>query len=233
MTTLVLLHGLGATGSAWAPLRAVCDWPGDVVAPDLPGHGRSARLDDYSVPSVAAALAAALPAGPLAVLGHSFGGALGTAVAGLRDDVTAVAAVGVKAVWSDADVERFAALAARPPRVLATREEALERHLAMSGLRGRPAEEHSDGVVEVVGGWALAMDPRALAQTSPDLPGLVARARADVVLLRGEHDPMVSLTELVACGAPAADLPGLGHNAHVEDPELLWTTVRPLLGASA
>lgn len=229
VTTLVLLHGLAATGSAWAPLLEVCDWPGEVVVPDLPGHGRAPRLDDYSVPSVAAALAASLPAGPLALLGHSFGGAVGVAVAGLRDDVAAVVAVGVKVTWTEADVERFASLASRPPRVLATREEALARHLAMAGLRGRPAEEHGDGVVEVAGGWSLALDQRALAQVAPDLPGLVAAARAPVALLRGEHDDMVSHAELVSCGAPVSDLAGAGHNAHVDDPGRLWATARPLL----
>lgn len=228
-TTLVLLHGLGATGSAWTPLRAIADWPGEVLAPDLPGHGGADRLGDYSVPSVAKALAAALPDGPLAVFGHSFGGAVGVALAGLRDDVTAVVALGVKVGWSDDDVTRFAALAARPPRVLATREQALERHLAMAGLVGRPPEEQADGVVAVEGGWGLAMDPAVLAQRSPDLPGLVAACPAAVSLLRGERDPMVTLAELAACAAPAADLPGLGHNAHVENPPLVWQTARPLL----
>ncbi|MDP3714340.1 MAG: alpha/beta fold hydrolase [Mycobacteriales bacterium] len=229
LTTLVLLHGLGATGSAWTPLRAIADWPGEVLAPDLPGHGSADRLGDYSVPSVAKALAAILPDGPLAVLGHSFGGAVGAALAGLRDDVTAVLAVGVKVSWSEDDVARFAALAARPPRVLPTREQALDRHLAMAGLVGRPPEEQADGVAEVDGGWGLAMDPAVLAQRSPDLPGLIAATRARVSLLRGEHDPMVTLADLEACGAPAADLPGLGHNAHAEDPTLLWQTARPLL----
>lgn len=228
-STLVLLHGLGATGSAWTPLRARLDWTGPVLAPDLPGHGGADRLGDYSVPSVAKAVAAALPDGPLAILGHSFGGAVGVALAGLREDVVAVVALGVKVSWSDDDVTRFAALAARPPRVLQTREEALERHLAMAGLVGRPPEEQADGIVEVDGGWTLAMDPAVLAQRSPELPRLVATTRARVALLRGEHDPMVTLDELSACGAPATDLPGLGHNAHVEDPALLWRLARPLL----
>lgn len=230
--TLVLLHGLGATGSAWIPLRARLDWSSEVLSPDLPGHGGADRLGDYSVPSVAKALAATLPDGPLAVLGHSFGGAVGVALAGLRDDVTAVVAVGVKVSWSEDDVARFAALAARPPRVLATREEAIGRHLAMAGLVGRPPEEQADGVVEVDGGWGLAMDPAVLAQRSPDLPGLVTACPAPVTLLRGEHDPMVTLAELAACGAPAADLPGLGHNAHVEDPALVWTTTAPHLSGA-
>ncbi|RQX20264.1 alpha/beta hydrolase, partial [Micromonospora chalcea] len=35
---------------------------------------------------------------------------------------------------------------------------------------------------------------------------------------RGEQDPMVSDAQLKELGVPVATLPGLGHNAHVEDP---------------
>lgn len=231
--TLLLLHGVGATRSAWGPLLAHLDWPGDVLAPDLTGHGGAGRLPAYDVPAVAAAVAASLPPGRVAVLGHSFGGAVGMALATASAQVTAVVALGVKAAWTDADVERFASLAARPPRVFATRDEAIARHLAMAGLTGQPADEHADGVAEVDGGWALALDPVALAQRSPDFPGLVAAAArrgVRVTLLRGADDAMVSHDELTACPAPVVDLPGLGHNAHVEDPAAVWTAARPFLG---
>ena len=39
-----------------------------------------------------------------------------------------------------------------------------------------------------------------------------------MVLARGEHDRMVSHEELAALVPDALTLPGLGHNAHVEDP---------------
>ena len=39
-----------------------------------------------------------------------------------------------------------------------------------------------------------------------------------MVLARGEHDPMVSHDQLAALVADPVTLPGLGHNAHVEDP---------------
>jgi pimeloyl-ACP methyl ester carboxylesterase len=35
--------------------------------------------------------------------------------------------------------------------------------------------------------------------------------------------------ELARLGAPAVTLPGLGHNAHVEDPELSVTLLDPYL----
>jgi len=39
-----------------------------------------------------------------------------------------------------------------------------------------------------------------------------------VLLARGEHDPLVSLQELQTHAPRAQDIPGAGHNVHVEDP---------------
>ena len=230
MTTLLLLHGLAGTGSAWAGLREVADWDGPVLALDLPGHGAAGRLPAYDVPSTAAALAAELGPGDWAVLGHSWGGAVGVALAGLGLGVRSVAAVGVKARWTDEEVARFAGLAERPAKAFATRDEAVARHRAVAGLGELPGQD--DGVVEVDGGWALAMDPRAWAQASPDLTGLVAASPVPVVLARGEHDPMVTRADLLACAGPTTtvlDLPGLGHAPHVEGPAALWSALAPSL----
>jgi hypothetical protein len=40
-----------------------------------------------------------------------------------------------------------------------------------------------------------------------------------VTLARGEHDPMNTDEQLAGLGAPTVTLPGLGHNAHAENPE--------------
>jgi pimeloyl-ACP methyl ester carboxylesterase len=41
-----------------------------------------------------------------------------------------------------------------------------------------------------------------------------------VTLARGEHDPMNTDEQLARLGAATVTLPGLGHNAHAENPEL-------------
>ena len=46
--TLILLHGLGATGQVWDPLVEAAAWSGRILAPDLPGHGSSSWADTYS-----------------------------------------------------------------------------------------------------------------------------------------------------------------------------------------
>jgi pimeloyl-ACP methyl ester carboxylesterase len=38
------------------------------------------------------------------------------------------------------------------------------------------------------------------------------------MLARGERDPMVSLQELRTHAPQARDIPGAGHNAHIENP---------------
>jgi len=76
------------------------------------------------------------------------------------------------------------------------------------------------GLHEQDGRWRLALDPGAFAVGAPDMAHLLARSQAPVTLARGEHDPMNTDEQLVRLGAPTVTLPGLGHNAHVESPEL-------------
>jgi pimeloyl-ACP methyl ester carboxylesterase len=49
---------------------------------------------------------------------------------------------------------------------------------------------------------------------------LLTRAHAPVILARGENDPMNTDEQLARLGAPTVTLPGVGHNAHVESPDL-------------
>jgi len=225
---LVLLHGLGATGDVWAgwwPLLAR-RWPGRWLAPDLPGHGGSPPLAAYTFDGFAAAVAGVVPPGaPLVVLGHSLGGVVGLALAGGRfpGPVRAVIGLGIKVVWTDEELGRARALAHRPPAWYASRDEAAARYLRVSGLAGLltagdPAVEA--GLREQDGGWRLAMDPGAFAVGAPGMQQLLARSQAPVTLARGEHDPMNTDEQLARLGAPAVTLPGLGHNAHVENPKL-------------
>jgi hypothetical protein len=44
-----------------------------------------------------------------------------------------------------------------------------------------------------------------------------------VTLARGERDPMNTDEQLACLGVPAVTLTALGHNAHVENPELSIT----------
>jgi pimeloyl-ACP methyl ester carboxylesterase len=224
---LLLLHGLGATSEVWhgLPERA---WPGEVLAPDLPGHGRAPRLADYTFESMTAAVASVVPADrPVVVLGHSLGGVLALTLADGSHGVDVVAAcgLGIKLRWSDAELARAAEVVARPERVFATREEAVDRWLKVSGLVGMvPADSPrvDAGVSRADDGWRVAVDPRAFGVGAPDVPALLARAKGRTVLAAGEKDPMCPREHLLDVSPDGVVLPGVGHNAHVEDPSTLW-----------
>jgi pimeloyl-ACP methyl ester carboxylesterase len=153
------------------------------------------------------------------VVGHSLGGVVASALAtgwfGL--DVAGVLAVGVKVAWSEDDLAKAAAMAARPSRVFGTREEAERAYLKVSGLTDLVPADPA-GIVATEDGWRLTLDPAAFAVGAPDMAGLLAAARCPVVLAAGEHDPMSRPEQLRTLRADAVTLPGLGHNAHVEDP---------------
>lgn len=73
------------------------------------------------------------------------------------------------------------------------------------------------------------MDPASFAVGRPDLPGLLAAARAPVVLARGEHDALVSTEQLAALVPAPVVLAGCGHNAHVEQPAAVAELLRSAL----
>lgn len=230
---LVLLHGMGATGEVWLPWAPLLErrWAGRWLAPDLAGHGWSPPLPAYSFGGLADRLTATLGRDDrLVVLGHSLGGVVGLALAArsVGLPVDAVVGLGIKAVWSPAELAKAAELAARPVTWFASRDEAARRYLRVSGLGGLLAPDHpvvDGGLRQVDGRWRLAMDPAAFAVGEPNLPALLAATDAPVLLARGEHDPMVSDAQLKELGVPVATLPGLGHNAHVEDPEAVLALV--------
>jgi pimeloyl-ACP methyl ester carboxylesterase len=49
---------------------------------------------------------------------------------------------------------------------------------------------------------------------------LLARSKAAITLARGEHDPMNTDEQLTRLCAQTVTIPRLGHNAHVESPDL-------------
>ena len=75
---LLLLHGLGCDHTTWEPVIDALARPYTVIAPDLLGHGRSAKpRADYSVGGYANGmrdLLTVLGIDKVTVVGHSFGG---------------------------------------------------------------------------------------------------------------------------------------------------------------
>src|SRR3954470_18290078 len=77
---LVLLHGIASTADTWSPVVAGLAARHTVIAPDLLGHGHSAKpRGDYSLGAYASGvrdLVAALGYDRATVVGHSLGGGI-------------------------------------------------------------------------------------------------------------------------------------------------------------
>jgi pimeloyl-ACP methyl ester carboxylesterase len=164
------------------------------------------------------------------VLGHSLGGVVALALAsgwfGLQ--VTGAVALGSKVVWTGEELAGAQALARRPVTVFGSRPEAVARALKVAGLTGLVEESAAERLVtEVDDGWRLALDPAAFGVGVPDTAGLLAAARSPVVLARGAGDQMVSAAQLAALVPDPVDVPGVGHNAHVEDPAAVAALLAP------
>lgn len=233
----LLLHGLGATGAAWGPVAALlaARGAGRSIAPDLPGHGGAPWAPSYSVGAAAAEVAPAVTGeAELYVVGHSFGGYVGLALASGRYGarVRGVLTVGTKLSFSDEEKARAAELARRPTRLFATHAEAVERYRKVSGLDATIAPGEmllARGTLRDAGGFRLAADPATLGVEVPPFTALLAAARCPVLAARGEHDALVSSAELRAAAPGAIDVPGLGHNLQVEDARALVVLVDRLL----
>lgn len=221
---LVLLHGLGGTGELWRGVEALLPdaWAGGWLTVDLPGHGRSPRAASYTFDAQAVQLGQVLPTNrDVVLLGHSMGGMVALAMAGLRPAVRRVVGFSIKTWWPPEHVEGMRAQAQRPARVFATRQEAVERYLMASGLRGLvdpDAPEHDAGVVPVDGGWRIAQDMATFDFGVPDMPALLAATSCPVTLARGSEDAMVRAGSYDGLGVEVVTWDGLGHNPHVEDP---------------
>jgi len=136
----------------------------------------------------------------------------------------------VRASWSEEELARARALSTRPNPIYATRADAVERHLKLAGLTGLvPPDAVADAaLVRTDGGWTVAFDPVAFAVGAPDMKALIAASSAPVLLAAGERDPMSAAPALRALVPDPVILPGLGHNAHVEDPSALWPLLERL-----
>jgi lipase len=104
---VLAIHGLTGHGRRWETLatRHLTDIA--LAAPDLIGHGRSPWSAPWTIDANAAGLAAVIEsggaAGPVVVVGHSFGGAVALNLAAARPDLVAALVLLDPAVGLDGD----------------------------------------------------------------------------------------------------------------------------------
>jgi len=230
---LVLLHGLGATRHVWQHfLRSAPErWQGSWIAPDLRGHGASPHATGYALGLHAADVAELVQASgawsEIVVVGHSMGGVIALALASQWFGLTParVFGLGIKIAWTDSELAQLTKMASAPVRWFATKEEAADRYLKVSGLAGLVDSKSAmavSGVVWAEQGWRLAAHPATASIGRPPASSLIVAASVPIHLARGASDAMVSLRMLHACDAGAVDISGAGHNAMVDKPGAVW-----------
>lgn len=240
--TLLLLHGTGAATHSWRSLGPLLGQVCRVIAPDLPGHGFTSMPppDGLSLPGMGGAVSGLLQTleeSPAIVAGHSAGAAIGAWMC-LEGLCNPQALVGLNGAWLPfaglagqwfspaARLLAGSGLAARLFARMAAEPLVLERLLVGTGSRidedGRRAYAR---LVASPGHVAAALGMMA----NWDLVGLrsaLPRLRPDLLLIVGDHDLTVppGQSERVRQMVPVATLsrlPGLGHLAHEERPDLV------------
>ncbi len=238
--TLLLMHGLSGTGEIWAGVRDILaeKWPGRWIIPDMRGHGRSAHCGAYGIGNHAADMAALLEGTENPVLaGHSMGGLVGIMLASGMFGVTpaTVVTAGVKVDWTEDEYAGMEKLIGMPVRWFNSAAEARERFVLVTGLKGLVSPDSGlahTGVTAGDGKWRLAADNCAAAVAYADTRDIYRSARAPVLLAAGEQDRMVPAADLQSLDSAARVLPGLGHNAHVENPHAFWKLIADATGIS-
>ena len=227
---LLLLHGMGANGAIWDPVMALAAqrWPGRIVAVDLPGHGRSRHLEKYAFGTMTADLAGLLASEDnVSIIGHSLGGALGAFLASgwFGVNVARVLALSVKVKWSEDEFGKGRSVAGLPVRWFATRQEAVERYLKLSGLGvadETTLRSANFGIMEHNGQYRLAMDQQAFGAAAPGVVAMMAQARCAVRHVVGAADPIAPPADFHELGLDVAVIADAGHQLPLDAPGRVW-----------
>lgn len=229
---LVLLHGLGSNAAVWDGLKPLVSahWPGRWLAPDFRGHGRSFHAPPYGLGIHAADVAALAGGEEVVLLGHSMGGIVSLILATGLFGVTVrhALAFNVKMDWSDADIAKGMTLAQAPVKLFDTEAEAVDRYLKIAGVKGLvdPASPVARAGICAAGSkFRLSADPRIYGLAKADFAAIGKACQAPVTLLCSENDPIASPQGMARLGAPVQVLKGVGHNPHVEAPEVFWSLI--------
>ena len=200
---LVLLHGLGVSGAVWQAFSRRLSPTWSIVAPDLRGHGASAKPAGGYTPADYAAdvasLLAALGIGPVPVVGHSLGALAALALAGATPQRVAALVLldpPLDPARPNPDVERVYHLRRAPPgeleAYLAGRSDevpALPRALARLYRHAAdgPFEAHLAAEPGAPWAWALAPSiaaPTLLVQADPAHGGALGHEAAGAFVAR-------------------------------------------------
>ncbi|WP_067824835.1 alpha/beta fold hydrolase [Actinomadura kijaniata] len=232
---LLLIHGSASSTRSWDPLVPLLTGSHRVIRIDLLGHGRSAKPEDrgYTVPDQARRVGAALDrlgVGHAAVVGHSSGGAVATALAERRPGlVTALALIGT-GPGMDASIAPQVAI--EPSQWPHLTDEQL-RLFAGSGF-SRPGYEIPQEFLDDVRAMTFHTLTASMRGTlaylrERPLPDRLAPLGTPLLVIFGEEDrrwrPSSAADYRAVPGARIEMLPGVGHSPMLEAPPLTAATL--------
>jgi pimeloyl-ACP methyl ester carboxylesterase len=241
---VLLIHGLAGSSRTWRAVQPTLARTHDVIAPDLLGHGESAKpMGDYSLGAFASGLRdllAVLDVQSATVVGHSFGGGVAMQLAyqhpELCDRLVLVASGGLgrEVSWLLRLVTLPAAEHVMPfvfPRMVADRGDDLGRLFGRVGIKlPRIAEmwrsysslagaEDRKAFVRTIRG---VIEPGG--QTVSALDRLYLASHLPTLIVWGDRDGIIPIDHAYAAhdaipGSRLVLLEGVGHFPHVEAPE--------------
>lgn len=251
---VVCVHGLTRNGRDFDPLAIALAADFRVIAPDLPGRGRSEwlpRPQDYTVPNYVEALSHLLAAidAPVGWVGTSLGGICGLVLAACPG--TPVARLALNDIGPSipsAALARIGAYMASAPQRFDD-QAALEAHLRrihapfghLTDAQWAHLAKHSARTLPD-GGLALHYDPAiaaAMAAAEPVDPNLWplwdAIAQPRLVIRGVDSDTLEPATfaRMAADGAQTLLVPDAGHAPALMDPASIAVVRAFLLGESA
>ena len=244
-TPVLALHGWLDNAASFVPLARHLDGL-DLVAVDLPGHGRSAHLgtgSDYSFYGAVNAvldIADALGWDRFALLGHSMGAGIGSLVAAACPQrlsrFLAIEALGALAEVPERTAIRMReavaasrALPGKSLRVFPALEPAIRARMQANALSEPVARLLVErGVREVEGGFVWSSDPRLTLPsftrlTEAQVADLIAGIECPVRLIHGDPaqpylpDPVRRAHAAALRDGELIVIPG-GHHLHMEQP---------------
>jgi pimeloyl-ACP methyl ester carboxylesterase len=242
---VVLIHGMAGSSATWEPVLAALASHVEVVAPDLLGHGESAKpRSDYSLGAQASSirdLMVALGHEHATIVGHSLGGGIAMQFAYQFPErcerlvLVASGGLGPDVAWTLRaltlpGVEHVLPIACNPR--LAGAGAALTSWLGRIGLRPVP------GVKEVLRSYASLSDPSAreafvhTLRSVVDVRGqrvsatdrLYLASDVPTLIVWGDRDPIIPPRHAFAAHAAIPNsrlelFEGAGHFPHCEQPD--------------
>jgi pyruvate dehydrogenase E2 component (dihydrolipoamide acetyltransferase) len=222
---VVLVHGFGADLNTWMFTQPVLAEGRRVVAPDLPGHGGSAKEvgagDAESLADAVEGFLDALDISKAHLVGHSMGGAVAALLALRRParaaSLTLIASAGLGREINAAFIDGFVRVARRREAIeilgLLVHDPALVgRTMVEDVLRYKRLDGVSTALARIAQAW-FAEGRQAL-----DLTSRVAALATPVQLIWGREDRIIpgSHAEALASRFPVHLIEQAGHLPHME-----------------